>query len=147
MSPQWLFETLRILAFRRHPLRQNNSTLSFAWRLGHFLHHLVQVEAGWLLPRWKFFKGGKPLRSGSLSGDDEEHPLRKVAAVQGTLRTTLEWIGTQVVEHWRAESRELALPRTTGKFRTDLPVLLHERDLPVSLSDRHQIAVVRPIEE
>ena len=60
---------------------------------------------------------------------------------------SLEWIGPQIVQHGHAQLGESALPDAQRRLGIELGVLLHEGDFPIADTDRHQVAVVAPVEE
>src|SRR5271169_4775189 len=53
-----------------------------------------------------------------------------------------ERIGPQIDEFWEPQGREWILPCVSS-----LRTLLHEMDLPLAVAERHQVALVTPVEE
>ena len=71
--------------------------------------------------------------------------MRRPVAIIDAGGGFLERIGAQVIQHWYTQLGELTLPDAQRRFGIHLGVLLHERDLPITVTERHQITVVAPV--
>src|SRR5262249_39892835 len=106
-------------------------------------HHLVDAEAGRLLPWWKLLEALDPLRDKELSRHEEEDPSHQpVAVVNGFALGLFERVAAQV-----EEARDSELDERLRPDLKRLRALLGEHRFPVVVTKRHQVAVVAPVEE
>src|SRR5262249_8498000 len=128
-----------------HYLRWLPSILVRARR--YLLHHVVDGKARRLGPGRKLPEAVDISRNERLRRYLQEYPASHPVAVEHAGRTALEWIGAQIVHHWRAQPGETALPYAEGSFWIHLGMLLHEGQLPAVDSQCEQVAVIAPVEE
>src|SRR5882724_831741 len=112
-----------------------------------FVHGITDGEARRLGTRGEFLEAFQPLRDDGLRGYEQERTARLPVAVVDAGSATLERIGPQIVEIGPAQRGEVALPHTDGSLGVRFGVLLHEGDFPFADTERHQLAVVAPVEE
>src|SRR5262249_47747786 len=114
-----------------------------AGRRFQLLHHLVDAEAGRLLPWWKLLEALDPLPDEELGWHQQVDPANQpVLVVRGFVLGLLEGVAAQVEEPRH--------PELYDRLRPDLKplrALLGEHRLPLVVAERHQVAVVAPVEE
>src|SRR5215467_12771105 len=114
-----------------------------AGRRFQLLHHLVDAEAGRLLPWWKLLEALDPLPDEELGRYEQKDPTSQpVAVVDGLALGLFEGVAAQVEEARDPEPDERLRPDFKS-FRA----LLGEHGLPLVVAQRHQVTVVAPVEE
>src|SRR5882762_7800870 len=106
-------------------------------------HHLFNAEAGRLLARREFLEARDPLADEYLSRHEQEDTSGvPVDIVRGVVLGFLEGVAPQV-----EEERHSQLDEGLGPHLEALRALLLEDRLPVFVAQRHQVAVIAPVEE
>src|SRR6266850_6397020 len=106
-------------------------------------HHLFNAEAGRLLARREFLEARDPLADEYLSRHEQEDTSGvPVDIVRGVVLGFLEGVAPQV-----EEERHSQLDEGLGPHLEALRALLLEDHLPVFVAQRHQVAVIAPVEE
>src|SRR5262245_50580207 len=136
-----------LLASRATRLRTCTDSVLVRARRFDLFHDIAHGETRRLGARRKLLEAFEHLRDDRLRGDLDEHAVALPIRVVDARRRPLEWIGTQVVQVRHAQRRKLALPDAERKLGAYLGVLLQKADLPVTNSERHQVAVIAPVEE
>src|SRR5262249_37857573 len=112
-----------------------------------FVHGIAYGKACGLGTWWELLEATQPLRNKSLGRNEHEGSMRVPIGVVYACRSALERIGAQIVDIRRPQLRKFTLPNPKWRVRTDLGVLLHERDLPLEDTNGHQITIVAPVKE
>ena len=111
--------------------------------LRHLFHHLIQVEAGWLLARWKLLEAGQPLSDKGLGRRKQEDAVDPpVRIVDRFHLCSLERIGVEVEQLGNAQLNKRRLPH-----RKPVSGLLEEHGLPLVVTQRGEFAVICPIKK
>src|SRR5215510_15740813 len=114
-----------------------------ASRFGELLYHLVEAKARGLLPRRERLEARQPVGDIGLRRHEQKDaldPPRRVA--DRFVVRTLERVGAQIVERRHPQVHERLLPDAKA-----VAALLGEDELPAVVTERHELAVVVPVEE
>src|SRR6185369_8806390 len=112
--------------------------------LPRLIERLVDAEARRLLARRELLEGLEEHADQSLGRHEEEHAVGSPLLVEHgrVFAGPLERVTPQVEERRETQPNERLLPDSEA-----VRALLHEVDLPVLVAQRHQVAVVAPVEE
>lgn len=107
------------------------------------LHHGARTPALRALPWREFHHGLHVLGDERARGGQHEDTIRPpLTVVDGADLRILVGVGPQVNKHREPQLYDWLLPR-----RQSLGALHSEMDFPVAVAERHQVALVAPVEE
>src|SRR5437588_7244197 len=112
--------------------------------LASFLERLIDAEARRALSRWEVLERREKLPDDGLRGHEQKRAVTLPFAVEqrGVLGGPFEWVTSQVVNIRGPFRDQRLLPHAKA-----VGALLHERALPVSDAQSHQVAVITPVEK